>query len=145
MEKIPEFVGNHLFLVTLFIAILLLLVWNLFGSTLSGVPQADPLELTRLINKEGAGVIDVRAVADFEQGHILGAINIPESELQSELPKIKDFRDKPLVVYCQNGSVSSRAVRALKSNGFENVYCLHNGLTSWQNASMPVTRESTSS
>ena len=50
MEHIPEFVANHLYLFSLLLAILTLLIWNLYGDTVSGIRQVIPMEVTRLIN-----------------------------------------------------------------------------------------------
>src|SRR5690606_26193523 len=102
MENLIEFIGNNLFWVTLWFAVLTLLLWNMFGNIIMGISQIEPSELTRLINHEHAAVIDVRLPADFEAGHILDAINIPEAELQSRKKELEKLRKKPVVVYCQN-------------------------------------------
>lgn len=143
MERIPEFVANHLFLVTLFLAILALLLWNLFGAELTGVAQVEPAEATRLINREGALVLDVRPGAEFQEGHVLNAVNIPEPELSSRQKELERHREKPIIACCQNGSMSVRAVSQMKAGGFEKLYCLKGGLTAWKSAGLPVTRETT--
>ncbi|MBI2994335.1 MAG: rhodanese-like domain-containing protein [Gammaproteobacteria bacterium] len=140
MERIPEFIGNHLFLVTLFIAILALLLWNLFGATLTGVAQLEPAEATRMINREGALILDVRPAAEFQEGHVLNAVNIPEAELSSRQKELEKHKDKPVIACCGNGSASTRAVSQLKAGGFEKPYCLRGGLTAWRSAGLPVTR-----
>lgn len=139
MERLIEFIGNNLLWVTLWLAILTLLLWNLFSNMILGISQIESNEVTRLINHQHAAVIDVRLPADYEGGHILAAINIPESELQSRKKELEKLRKKPLVVYCQNGTASTRFVRLLKADGF-NVSCLKGGLLSWQKAGMPLTR-----
>jgi len=140
MEKLLEFIGNNLFWVTLWLAVLMLLLWNVFSNVIMGINQIEPNELTRLINHEHAAVIDVRLPADFEAGHILDAINIPELELQNRKKELEKLRKKPVIVYCQNGTNSTRFVRLLKADGFPNVSCLKNGLVTWTKAGMPLSR-----
>jgi rhodanese-related sulfurtransferase len=142
MERIPEFIGNHLFLVTLFLAILILLLWNLFGSAVSGVAQVPPAEATFLINRENAVVLDVRGSSDFTAGHILNALHIPETEVESRIRELQKHKGRPIVAVCSNGMNSARTARLLKNSGFERVYLLKGGIAAWQNASLPLTRGS---
>ena len=53
MERMLEFAGNHLFLVSLFFALLILLIWNLFGGLIGGILRIEPAEMTRLMNRGG--------------------------------------------------------------------------------------------
>ncbi len=140
MERFPEFVANHLFLFSLLIAILTLLAWNLFGHALSGINMLQPADVTRLINKDDAGVIDLRSEADFEKGHIINALNIPVAQLPDQLDKLKPYKDKGVIFYCASGSVAPKEARKLMNEGYPKVYCLKGGLLTWQNASLPVTR-----
>ncbi len=140
MERFPEFVANHLFLFSLLVAILMLLAWNLFGDSLSGVKMLQPADVTRLINKEDAVVIDLRSETDFEKGHIINALNIPLAELPNQLDKLKPHKQKEVIVNCANGSVSAKEARKLMNEGFEKVSCLKGGLLAWQNASLPLTK-----
>lgn len=140
MERVFEFAVNHPFLVSLFFALLILLLWNLFGSAATGTGQVSPSEMTHLMNREHAMVVDIRNKEDFESGHILNAINIPEAEIADRKKELEKARNKPLVLYCQNGTTSPRVARQLKSDGFERVNSLNGGLTSWRNAGLPVSR-----
>lgn len=140
MERIPEFLGNNLFLFTLFMAILALLLWNLFGAALTGVTQVEPADATRMINREGALILDVRPGTEFQEGHILNAVNIPEAELTSREKEIEKHKGKPIIACCHNGSASARAASRLKAGGFEMPYCLKGGLMAWRSAGLPITR-----
>ena len=144
MEHFPEFIANHLFLFSLLIAILTLLIWNLYGDTVSGIKQIIPMEVTRLINHETATVVDVRNKADFANGHILNAQNIPASELTERQKELHKFKQRPVILCCNNGSESGRAVRILMQEGFEKLFCLKGGLNAWRNASLPLTRDNSS-
>jgi len=141
MDRLLEFAGNHLFLVSLFFALLILLIWNLSGGVIWGVQQVEPSDLTRLINRDRAVVLDVRPAEEYQGGHILNAINIPDAELAERQKELEKARGKPLVAYCNNGGISRNTARRLKALGFENVQCLNGGLAAWRSAGLPVSRE----
>ncbi len=140
MERIPEFVANHVFLFSLLIAILTLLMWNLFGDILSGVKMISPAEVTRLINHEDAKVVDIRSEGDFNKGHIIDSINIHIDQLGEQLDKLKKFKDAGVVLVCHSGSLSPKEARKLMNEGYPKVYALKGGLLAWQNASLPLTK-----
>ena len=140
MERLPEFVANHIFLFSLLIAILTLLIWNFYGDMLSGLKMIIPDEVTRLINREDAKVVDIRSQKEFEDGHIIGAISISVEQLADQLDKLKRYRDKGIIFCCASGSVSSKEARKLMNEGYEKVYCLKGGISSWQNANLPLTK-----
>ena len=83
MQQLIEFATNHWILVLSLLTISGLLVYNL---TL-GAPkdQLDPQAVTELINHRNALVVDVRPVADFSQGHIINAVNLPMNSFQNQL------------------------------------------------------------
>jgi len=72
-----------------------------------------------LIEKDqNVTLLDVRTVDEFKEGHIRGATLIPVSKLEANLAKLKDSKNKQIVVYCRSGSRSVAASRILKANGF---------------------------
>ena len=139
MEQIPEFIANHLFLVSLLVAISSLLFWNLFFSAM-GASQIVPAEVTRLINHEDAELLDVRSAEDFANGHIINAVNIDATTLGEREKELDKYKDKTVVICCGQGQESIRVVRSLKMKGFEKLYSLKGGISAWQNANMPLTK-----
>ena len=77
--------------------------------------------------KEGAIILDVRTAAEFKQGHISGAINVPLNELENYILKLK--KDQTIITCCASGMRSAAAVKFLKANNFSQV---HNG-GGWNN------------
>ena len=142
LERLPEFISNHIILVTLFIAILSVLVWNLFGSVISGIEQITPAQLTRLMNRENAVVIDVRSQEEFNKGHILNAHNIPEGELQSRQKELEKLRKNPIVPCCDSGVTALKVARSLKATGYEKIFVLKGGVHAWQGAGLPLSKNS---
>jgi len=64
-------------------------------------------------------LLDVRNLAEFEAGHVRGALNIPLDELRFRLDEVP--RDRPLVMHCRSGFRSHLALRILKGNGWSDV------------------------
>jgi phage shock protein E len=71
--------------------------------------------------KEGAMIIDVRSPAEFNGGHIKGAVNIPLQAIQSSFTKIP--KNKVIITCCASGMRSGSAKSLLKAAG----YTVHNG------------------
>jgi rhodanese-related sulfurtransferase len=140
MEQIIEFAGNHLGLVVALVVIVTLLVQNLISGG-GGRDSVDPVRATELINHEDAVVVDVRPMADFNQGHIIGAINIPSNGFANQLKQLERHKAKPIIVSCRSGAQSAQACAALRKAGFEKVHNLRGGILAWQSANLPVTRK----
>ncbi len=141
MERLPEFISNHLFLVSLLVSLLMLLIWNIYGGALSGVKQITPAEVTRLINHEKAVVVDVRPAADYQSKHILNALNIPNADMEARKAELDKYKKQPVVFYCGSGAISTRVARTFSTQNFEQVFCLKGGLPSWQNANLPLSKK----
>ena len=96
-------------------------------------------QVTDLINREDAVIIDVRPAADFAKGHIINAINVPASNLAKQMTQLSKYKDKTVVVSCRSGAQSSVARKQLIKEGFSKVYNLKGGILSWQSDNLPVT------
>jgi rhodanese-related sulfurtransferase len=130
-----DFVRNNLLLFVVAFVSGAMLLWPLFRRSAGG-PWVNTAEATHLINREDALVLDVRDPGEYGAGHILGAKNVPLSRLgDAEVAKRKD---RPVIVYCDGGERSSKAVAALKKQGFARVVNLTGGLRAWQQAGLPV-------
>ena len=68
--------------------------------------------------KENYLVIDVRGADEYAAGHVKHAINIPLGELESRLDEISAYKDRNVVLYCNTGNRSSKALDLLKQKGF---------------------------
>lgn len=140
MEQLLEFAGNHALLVGAFLAVLTALLWNL-ATDPGGKNAVDPLGATAMINHEEAVVLDVRSMAEFKDGHIVNALNIPLNGLGNNLKQLDKYRGKPIVAVCRSGSRSGAACSLLRKHGFENVKNLRGGMMAWQSANLPVKRK----
>jgi rhodanese-related sulfurtransferase len=66
---------------------------------------------------------------------------MPDKDLEANNAKLDKYKKQALIVYCASGADSARVARTLATNGYEQVYCLKGGLPSWQNANLPLTKE----
>lgn len=76
-----------------------------------------------------AQLIDVRETKEFEAGHILGARNVPSTQLRQRYKEIRS--DLPVYLYCQNSGRSARTALFLKKKGYNQVYQLQGGFKTW--------------
>ncbi|WP_026706779.1 rhodanese-like domain-containing protein [Flavobacterium frigidarium] len=70
--------------------------------------------------QQSAVILDVRSPAEFKQGHIKGALNMPLNELEKLVSKIK--KDSIVITCCASGMRSASAKNILKNSGYEKVY-----------------------
>ena len=78
---------------------------------------------------EGALLVDVRSVTEYEQGHIDDAINIDVQEILNlkdslNYNNMSISKNKKIIVYCRSGSRSSSAAKKLIELGYTNIYDL---------------------
>jgi len=76
-----------------------------------------------------AQLIDVREPNEFDNGHILGARNIPMTQMKGRLQEIRP--DKPVYLYCQSGMRSGRAAQLLYKKGYKDLSHLQGGFKKW--------------
>lgn len=77
--------------------------------------------------EEGAIVVDVRNVDEYNTGHIKDSINIPVDNISS----VNYDKETTIIVYCATGIRSADAAKALIDAGYTNVYNLDGGLINW--------------
>ncbi len=82
-------------------------------------------ELQKLVDdnkaKDGVLVIDVRDAEEYEAGHIKHAINISSEEIESKLSDLEEYKETPIILYCNTGNRSGKAAELLVENGFKDV------------------------
>ena len=78
--------------------------------------------------KQGATIIDVRSPQEYREGHVDGAISIPDYQIKKEIEKKIPNKDELIVVYCTTGHRSQRAQQILENMGYRNVYNVYEGL-----------------
>lgn len=76
-------------------------------------------------------IIDVRTVQEYKSGHIRGSKSFPVRDIASKINDLKEYKDRPILVYCASGGRSPAAVRVLLKNDFNDIYHLKRGLIDW--------------
>ncbi|MSR14768.1 MAG: rhodanese-like domain-containing protein [Gammaproteobacteria bacterium] len=136
MAQILEFVTNHLMLVSAFCAVLMALLWALLRDL--GSNAISPQQGIMLLNREGAVPVDIRNAASFRAGHIINALNFELTELNVSPSKLDKHKAQPLLLYCDTGVSSQKAVKHLTRAGFSRVHQLRGGLSAWRSENLPL-------
>lgn len=78
--------------------------------------------------KQGAILIDVRSPQEFREGHLDGAISIPDYQIRRVAARQITNKEQLIVVYCSTGHRSQETQRMLESMGYTNVYNVYDGV-----------------
>jgi rhodanese-related sulfurtransferase len=139
MDRFLEFIFNHYIYSLALVVVTYLLIQDLFDSAFKKFKSISPLMAVAKMNESDTVVIDVREVDEFIKGHIDSAINAPLSKLPSQLSKLDVYKNKPLLVACENGTRSNTAGKILSQAGFEQVLVITGGMTAWtEDYKLPV-------
>ena len=113
-----------------------MLLWPVLqGATGGGLTAG---EAVQLINREKAVVVDVSEADEYAAGHIVGARNIPVSELEQRLPGVVKNKTVPLILVCASGARAKRALGVAKGLGYDRAVVLGGGLKAWRDANLPL-------
>jgi rhodanese-related sulfurtransferase len=96
------------------------------------VAAADPLLL----------VLDVRTAAEFDEGHIPGAVNIPYDSLAARITELGPAGARDVVVYCRSGRRAAIALTTLKDAGFSRLLHLEGDWLRWSEEHRPLIKAS---
>lgn len=139
-ETLMAFAGRHPMLsIGLVVLTLTIVVYELM-QLFRGFKGVRPAELTGLINRDNALVVDLRASADFEKGHIPGSRNVQPSQFDPEHKSLAPAKALPVVLVCKTGQTAGAPAKRLKQAGFERVYLLDGGIDAWRAADLPLVK-----
>ena len=79
-----------------------------------------PVYKVRELVENNEIIIDVREKAEYDQGHLVNAKNIPMSEFRQRLDEIP--KDKPVYLHCRSSQRSYNVIMALQDLGYKNLY-----------------------
>ena len=66
-------------------------------------------------------ILDVRSREEYDQGHIPGAILIPDTEIEAKAADLLPDKDQLILVYCRSGRRSKLAAQSLADLGYTNI------------------------
>ncbi len=138
MQQYLEFISNHPFLFGMLVLTLILLITSEITRSISGAKNVSISTAIHSFNHDKAIFLDIRTSNEFANGHIAGAINIPEADLEKRINDLTKYKEKEIIVYCQTGVRTGKSCKTLKSNGYSNISSLSGGLTAWTNENYPI-------
>lgn len=131
-----KFILDNWMLMTVALGSGSLLLWPMLqAASGSGLSAAQAVQL---INREKAVVIDVCEPQEFANGHVGGAKNVPLNQLEGKLGAAVKNKALPVILVCQSGARSNRALAIAKKLGYEQAQTLAGGMASWKAANLPV-------
>ena len=103
----------------------------LSGCSSSGYTHISQEKAMQIMREEtGYLIVDVRRPDEFAEGHIAGAINVPNETIESETPELLPDKEQVLLVYCRTGRRSREAAGKLAGMGYTAVYDI-GGIRTW--------------
>ncbi len=79
-------------------------------------------EAKKLMDSEsGYVILDVRTEQEYAQGHIPGAILIPDYEISEKAESVLTDKDQLILVYCRSGRRSKNAAAQLEEMGYTRI------------------------
>lgn len=110
------------------VLLLPMLLLTACGQTSSGEQDAVYQNITasearRIMDTEADYVIlDVRTQAEYDEGHIPGAVLIPDNEIEARAETELPDKERMILVYCRSGRRSKLAAEALVKMGYRCIY-----------------------
>ena len=140
IEELLAFAGRHPYLSLALAGLTVAIVYTEIARLFRGYKALRPTELTGLINRENALVVDLSPSNDFQKGHIAGSKSVQPSQFDVDSKLLASAKSLPVVAVCRTGHASASAAKRLKKAGFEHVYWLDGGIQAWQQADLPLVK-----
>jgi molybdopterin/thiamine biosynthesis adenylyltransferase/rhodanese-related sulfurtransferase len=110
---------------------------DLLAQTKAEIAEIDAPSAQERLSDEDTLFLDVREAAEWDEGHVPGAVHIPRGSLESRVEGLLPDRSRPLVVYCAGGNRSAFAAKSLGELGYEDVASLSGGFADWKRNGFP--------
>ena len=110
--------------------------WQETGKPISRLGTLSAKQLKLKLKNEAVMLLDVREPREWKEGYVEGAERIFFGELSEKTDSLPI--DKPIAVTCSVGNRSSIGASILKRKGFEEVYNVFGGMTSWEKLMYPT-------
>ena len=133
-----EFLVEYWYLFAMLGVILVLLAIDPSARGPAGAKAVSALQLPQVQSRESGIVVDIRDREAYKGGHIAQSINLPLSELENSLAKLKKHKNKAIILTCEAGNRTGKAAAILRKNEYENIYVLTGGLNAWRKENLPL-------
>ncbi|MGY3266234.1 rhodanese-like domain-containing protein [Lysobacter sp. HA35] len=139
-QEVLDFAGRHSFYAIAFVVLTVAIIATELARLFRPYKALTPAQLTALVNREDALVVDLSASGDFEKGHIAGSRNVQASSFGPDHKVLGAAKERPVVVVCRTGQGSADVAGKLKKGGFAHVHWLDGGIAAWQQAGLPLVK-----
>jgi rhodanese-related sulfurtransferase len=139
MDRLLEYISHHPWLAAATAAVAGLVLVYEMRSRSESKSTVSPQELIRLMN-QGALILDLRPAEQYQAGHLNGARQMDSEQILRAADTLKKYKEKPVVVYDDSGSLGGPAVRQLAAQGFTQAFALRGGLAAWRADNLPLAR-----
>src|SRR5262245_27110654 len=139
MERLIQYLGAHPWLATAAAVMTAVVIAYELRQRASNQSSLSTQDWMRVMN-QGALVLDIRPQEQYGTGHVNGARQMASDQILSAGESMKKHKEKPVLVYCDNGSLSAAAVRQLAEQGFTKAFNLRGGLAAWRAENLPLVR-----
>ena len=140
MDRLLEYLQKHPFLVSVAVAMALAVLFYELRSRRLSYAALRPQEVIQLMN-QGAQIYDLRDGGAYAAGHINGAKHLDPGQQAGAAEALKRFKDRLLVLCCEDGNRSTALTRQLHASGFTKVFNLRGGMSSWRADGLPLSRD----
>ncbi len=135
MELI-QFLQGELLLTGTLLALIILLIVNLYGDKFKKYAVVDTNAAVSLMDDDELIILDVREEKERSAGFISNDINIPMSQVKNKMDSLD--KSKNILIYCKSGTRSDQISGLLSRNEFHNVSSLKGGFNAWLKAELPI-------
>lgn len=140
MAQFFEFITKHWILVSLFVFVLALWMGVEMRIRKHGAKKLSLHAAITMLNHQNGMIVDVRNLAEYNKGHVQGALHVPLSTLSTTLQSLKPYQKRPMILVCQTGFHAPTACTTLKKEGFHALYYLDGGMNAWTNERLPLVK-----
>ena len=81
-----------------------------------------------LKNVQDAVLIDVRSPQEYKEEHLENSINIPLYDITKNIDNVIQNKETTIIVCCQSGNRSKKAIEILSKRGYKNLYNIVGGI-----------------
>jgi rhodanese-related sulfurtransferase len=141
MDHLTQYIQTNHWLVAATVAMLAAVIAFEIRARAESFAAVSPQDAIRLMNR-GAVVIDLRPAEQYAAGHLAGARRMDGEQILKAADTLKKYKQRPLIVCDESGSLGGSAARQLKAQGFTQAFNLRGGLAAWRSDNLPLEKGS---
>lgn len=116
------------------------IIFSLFSGFISDSPATEKTrvrwigvdQINKIIEEQKPVIVDLRTPAEYERGHISGALNVPIETLRSNRSALDIYKENPVLLYCRTINKADLAIWFLENRGFKSIYALKGGYEAYR-------------